>query len=359
MGRRQTSRNIEGAQANSGQTGKNAIAAANDLLDGLVESGRVPGIAVGIHRKGEVLLQKGYGYANLLRHTKPDPESTLFRIASISKPIAATALLYMVAEGLINLDTSFYHYVPYFPKKRYDFTVRQLAGHTAGIRGYRGKEFGLNKPFGIRKSLSIFQDDPLLFEPGTDFHYNSFGWVLISLAMQEASGIPFWRYVHDKVIQPLGLLNTMPENELLPGVQKATFYTASVRGFRPSIPVNNAYKLAGGGYLSTVADIVALGQAYLDGKVGEQGLVKEFLTAGKAGGRPTYYGLGWEVSEDAWGRHYYGHSGNSVGACTRFQVYPRHGIVFTFLINCTNPGITNQMEKVTGSVLAAFDPDPA
>ena len=342
--------------ANTGLIVKRAIAAADNILGKLVNAGRVPGIAVGINRNAEILLQKGYGHANLERGIKADPLDTLYRIASISKPIAATALLYMVAEGRIDLDTSFYHYVPYFPRKKFDFTIRQLAGHTAGIRGYRGKEYGLNKPYSIRESLRLFQDDPLLFEPGQDFHYNSYGWVLISLAIQEASGIPFSHYVHQKVLLPLGLGNTFPE-VAAPRQQMAAFYTAYAGGFRPAIPVDNAYKLAGGGYLSTVADIVALGQAYFGGKVGEPGLVSEFLSPGEAGGRPTYYGLGWEVSTDRGGRAYYGHTGNSVGACTLFRVYPSQDMVFTYLINCTNPGITPRLEEVTEMVVDAVTTD--
>jgi len=89
----------------------------------------------------------------------------------------------MVNDGLIDLDASFYEYVPYFPQKKHDFTIRQLAGHTAGIRGYRGKEYRLNKAYSIKDSLRIFKDDGLLFKPGTNYHYNSYDWVLISLAM--------------------------------------------------------------------------------------------------------------------------------------------------------------------------------
>jgi CubicO group peptidase (beta-lactamase class C family) len=349
----QPSRNTPGTHSKS--AGHKAIANADSLLNEMSETGRIPGMAVGIHRNGEELLQQGYGYANLEKRLVADPEITLFRIASISKPIAATALLNMVADGLINLDTSFYHYVPYFPRKQYDFTIRQLAGHTAGIRGYRGKEYGLNKPMGIRESLAIFQDDPLLFEPGTAFHYNSFGWVLISLAIQEVSGMAFSSYVSQKVLQPLGLLHTTAEKEAPVQAQKATFYTPSAHGFRIAIPVDNTYKLAGGGYLSTVADIAMLGRAYLEGRIGPPELTGEFLSPGSAGSKPTCYGLGWEVSEDAVGRRYYGHSGNSVGACTRFQVYPEHGMVFVFLINSTNPGVADELAQITRAVLSAVE----
>src|SRR5690606_6375147 len=129
------------------------------------------------------------------------------------KPIAATVLATMVQEGLVDLDASFYSYVPYYPRRKYDFTVRQLASHTAGIRGYRGKEYALNQPFSIKESITLFKDDELLFEPGTNYFYNSFDWVLISLAMQEISGVPFETLVQQYVLEPMGLKHTFPEEK--------------------------------------------------------------------------------------------------------------------------------------------------
>ncbi|HMB63793.1 MAG TPA: serine hydrolase domain-containing protein, partial [Eudoraea sp.] len=190
-----------------GGLGKAAV-----LLSELVRQNKVPGLAVTARREGRVFFQKGYGYADLATKVPVNPRRTIFRVGSVSKPIAATALAKMVEEGTIALDASFYDYVPYYPKKEFDFTIRQLAGHMAGIRTYKGKEYGNNEPFTIREGIRIFKDDPLYFEPGTDYLYNSYGWVLISLAMQEASGIPFEVYVKRRVLDPLGMSHTYPEH---------------------------------------------------------------------------------------------------------------------------------------------------
>ena len=184
---------------------------ADTLLSNLVNAEKVPAISLTVLRGGRLMLQKGYGYSDLANKTIVDPKRSVFRIASISKNIAAVALAHMVNQEAIDLDASFYRYVPYYPKKKYDFTIRQLASHTAGIRSYRGTEYGLNKPYSIKDSIEIFKNDELLFEPGTDYLYNSFGWVLISLAMQEAGGISFPEYVHNFVIEPFGMMNTIPE----------------------------------------------------------------------------------------------------------------------------------------------------
>ena len=325
------------------------------LID-LVKKQLLPGITVTVLKDGKLYFQKGYGYTDIEARTPANPVNSLFRSASASKPIAATALAKMVGQGIVDLDASFYKYVPYFPAKSHDFTLRQLASHTAGIRGYRGMEVALNRPYTIKESLVIFQDDPLLFQPGTSYLYNSFDWVLLSLAMQEASGLPFEEYVRQEVLEPLGMFNTTPE---IPGRKlkdQAEFYTRTKSGFRKAVDVDNRYKLAGGGYLSTASDLAKLGQAYLANDFLDPEITGEFLKSQTVNGKPTYYGLGWEVSRDREGRPYYGHTGSSVGAYSNFYVYPEQKAVVVILINCTDPKLQPQLDDIISLWLSPESP---
>ncbi len=329
------------------------LAKADALLSALIQQNKIPGLAITVLKNKEVFFQKGYGYANIKKKIPVDPKKTIFRIASVSKPITATALAKMAQDGQIDLNTSFYDYVPYYPKKKFDFTLRQLASHMAGIRGYRGKEYALNRPFSIKEGISVFMDDELLFEPGTNYAYNSYDWVLIALAMQEVSGLPFETYVQEKVLQPLGLSKTFPEIAGKTYPNLAIFYSKDLRGFRKAIPVNNFYKLAGGGYLSTSQEIAQLGQAYLDGAVLDKAEANQFLRSETINGTPTYYGLGWQVSRDKKGRPFYGHVGNGVGGYAVFYVYPEEQMVFSILMNCTNPGLEKELEEVVDVLIAS------
>lgn len=324
---------------------------ADMLLKKLIDEKRVPGLAISVRKNNNIYFQKGYGFADLEQKTLINPEKSIFRVASVSKPIAATALAAMVADGQIDLDASFYDYVPYFPKKKYDFTLRQLAGHTAGIRGYRGTEYGLNLPLNIRESLSLFQDDDLLFEPGTQYLYTSYGWVLISLAMEEVSKMPFADYVEKKVLRPYGLKNTFAEVPEKAVPNMVGFFSRNKWGFRKAIPVDNRYKLAGGGYLSTAADISRFGQVFLEVAFRKSPVISQFLTAEAIGESSTYYGLGWQVSRHKEGRSYFGHIGNGVGGYAVFYVYPEHDMVFSILINCTNPEVQDVLEEVISLLL--------
>lgn len=327
---------------------------ADVLFHNLVAEKKVPGLAVTILDNGEQVLQKGYGFADLENRDKVDPKRTVFRIASISKCITGLALGKMVEDGIVDLDESFYTYVPYYPKKKYDFTLRQLASHTAGIRGYKGKEFALNQAYSIKDSIAVFKNDPLLFEPGSDYLYNSFDFVLLSLVMQEASGVPFQDYVKENILMPLGLKHTFSPNEMDidSGVveNKTQFYTKRAICFTEAAEVNNAYKLAGGGYLSTCEDIAKLGQAILDRQLLQKETYNQLLTSQVVNGKPAYYGLGFQVSQDAKGRPFFGHVGNSVGAYTNLFVYPREQKVISILINCTDPKVQKELDLAIDAV---------
>lgn len=319
---------------------------SDNLLQSLISNTKVPGIAITVTQDNKTIFNKGYGFSNIEKKTQISPNTSVFRIASVSKPIAATALALMVQEGIIDLEESFYTYVPYYPKKEWDFTIKQLASHTAGIRGYRGKEYGLNIPYTIKGSIAIFKDDDLLFKPGTSYHYNSFDWVLLSLAMQEASGIPFEEYVQKRVLDPLQMQNTYAEVKGKPIPYITEFYSKRRSDFRKAMEVNNYYKIAGGGFLSTATDIVKLGNAYLKGGFLQEATQQQFLTAEKIIGESTYYGLGWQVSTDKKGNAYYGHIGNGVGGYSNFFVYPKQGLVISILTNCTNPNIQDVLDEV-------------
>ena len=320
----------------------------HELLQQLVEQGLVPGVAIRVMHRGRCWLEQGYGLADLERKAPVTPGNTVFRIASISKPITATALARLVAAGRVGLDDPLGTYVPEFPHQ--GINLGQLAAHTAGIRGYRGREALLNRPMGIADSLELFREDPLLFAPGEGFHYNSFDFVLLSLAMERASGQPFDRLVQETVLEPLQMLQTAPDTPGSPRPGQAGFYSRGRQGFRPAAPVDTRYKLAGGGYLSTVGDICRLGQATLSGEVAPAGVLEPFLRTQYVAGSPTWYGLGWQASRDAAGRPFYGHIGNGIGGYGNFFVYPGQELVIAILTNCTGPGVQPVLDLVVEAI---------
>lgn len=331
---------------------ESAIRKSERIITKLLHKNRIPGIAITVTKNGETLWQQGYGFADMAAKKPVDPQKTLFRVASISKAISATGLGKMMEDSLLSIDSSFYKYVPYFPRKKYDFTLRQLGGHLAGIRNYKGDEFLNNKPMTIREGIGFFENDSLLFEPGTRYLYSSYNWNLLSLAMEAASGVPFEIYMKEKVLTPLQMSHTIPDvSDSIPN--KAVCYSPNGKqNLRLAATVNNYYKLAGGGYLSTSEDIARLGNAYLNGEFLSKEVVTELLTSQLVNGtEPTYYGIGWQVSYDAKNRPFYGHKGSGVGGYAFLYVYPAQQMVFALLLNVTDPGADEELQAIIDSVL--------
>ena len=332
-------------------TSPKEVKKAERVVKKLIRKKKIPGIAITITKSDTIVWQKGYGYANLKLKTAIDPKETIFRIASVSKPLSATVLAKLVEEGRIDLDASLYTYLSSYPKKKYDFTIKQLGGHLAGIRTYKGREFFNKKRLTIAEGVALFKDDALLFEPGTSYAYNSYDWVLLSLVMQEVLQQPFESIVKEKVLDPLELHHTFPDLNQEDLSNKATFYSKrGKRRFRLAAKVDNYFKLAGGGYLSTSDDVAKLGNAYLKEGFIQSEIAKEFVTAQKVNENSTYYGIGWEASFDTQGRAYYGHTGNGIGGYAIFRVYPKEQVVFSILMNVTNPGIEEEINAIVNSV---------
>lgn len=323
---------------------------ANRILEKLVRKKKVPGIAITVTKKGETVLSKGYGYSNVEKKISVDPTATIFRIGSVSKPIAASGLAKMVEEERIDLEKSIHKYIADFPKKQYDFTIKQLGGHLAGIRNYKGNEFMNNEPLSIKAGVKLFENDPLLFQPGKDYAYTSYSLNLIALAIEETKGLPFEAYIQNTVLNPLEMFNTQPDKkeEI---ENKATFYLKpKKRRFTVAPEVDNYFKLAGGGYLSTSVDIAKLGNAYLKDDFLPNQIKNEFITSQEIGAQKTYYGIGWQASYDHKGRAYYGHIGNGLGGYGIFYVYPDSETVISILMNSSNPDLDKKFNQVIDAV---------
>jgi CubicO group peptidase (beta-lactamase class C family) len=314
---------------------------AREILEQLYLQQKIPGLAIQVNLEGSPVLNFGIGMANLEETIPVEAEKTVFRIASVSKPITATALARLVASGLIDLEDPLQKYVPEYPQM--GIRIRHLAAHTAGIRGYKGKEYALNEPLDIEGGMHLFLNDPLVFKPGKGYLYNSFDSVLLSLAMQRAAGMSFADIVEREVLKPLGMVNTFVEVPGQPVPGQAISYTRFVGGFRLATPVDNRYKQAGGGYLSTVGDLCRLGEACLNGQIVPQALLSQFTSGQMIKGKSTWYGLGWQLGEDIPGAPYYGHIGNGVGAYNNFFVYPQQKMVVSILINCTDPKVQPEL----------------
>ncbi len=315
-------------------------------------AGKIPGLQVAVAVGGKLVWSEAFGYADLAREV-PVTAETQFRIGSVSKPLTAAAVALLYEQGKLDLDAPVQRYVPSFPDKGYPITTRQLAGHLAGIRHYRGDEFLRNRHFDtVLEGLAIFQGDLLLSPPGTKFSYSSYGWNLISAVVEGAAGQDFLTYMSRNVLRPLGLTHTAPDrvDSLIPN--RTRFYERGAdSGFVPAPPVDNSYKWAGGGFLSTAEDLVRFGSALLEPGFLEAATLELLFTSQKTtAGEPTGYGIGWFVATDGRGHRWVSHGGGSVGGTTAFSVDRDSRVVVAITSNLTGAPL-----QAGGAIRAVFD----
>jgi serine beta-lactamase-like protein LACTB, mitochondrial len=337
-----------------------AIKLATEAVEAMLKSGIGPGISVAIGYSGKVIWAQGFGYADV-KEEKPVTTETLFRIGSVSKPLTAVGLMLLVQEGKLDLDADVRSFVPEFPEKRWPVTTRQLAGHLGGIRHYRGAEFlsNVNYPK-VRDGLGIFAADPLIAEPGTLYSYSSYGFNLISAAMETAAEQPFLEFMQERVFEPLGLKHTLPDHAAAEVPQRTAFYQTLAGKTVPALPVDNSYKWAGGGFLSTPSDLVRFQFAVQGpGFLNESSRDEMFSSQATRDGKRTGYGIGWSVTDSDNRGKTAGHSGGSVGGSTMLDSYLRAELVVAVAINQASQPATLLARSLAQPFLKRIDAEQA
>ena len=328
------------------------------VLADLAERG-YPGISVAVSVHGETVWSEGFGYADL-EHRVPMWPSTKFRVGSISKPMTAAAVAMLVEDGRLDLDLPVQYYVPSFPVKEYPITTRHLGGHLAGIRHYRGSENFIRDPYAsVLDALSIFKDDQLLHKPGAAYAYTSYGFNLISAVIEGAAGQPFLNYLNDAVFDPIGMRDTTADfiTKVIP--QRTSYYVRDAAGNVVNAPfVNNSYKWAGGGLLSTTEDVLRFANAHLsDSFLSDEARGLLFTEQKTVEGKGVGYGFGWFIQSDDDGRLLLGHSGGSVGGTSLMLIQPDTGVVIVGLINMSGArnGVLREVLQIFVEAVEASD----
>lgn len=326
--------------------------AALDLLTQHKTNIHAPAISAAVAVDGKIVWAGATGWANI--ETKiPATADTQFRTGSTAKALTGTLLAKMVQEGKIDLDTPIGNYHVRLPNKSWDkLTPRQLASHTSGIPDYidnTGDWWGfyhlaaLKKRYiSVEKSLEVFDDSALLFEPGSQYHYSTFNTVLLSAVLEAVAGDAYLKTMHKEIFAPLNMMATDAEYEATNTSRLADFYwndDGRYPHFRRWQTVDLSHRLAGGGFISTPSDLVKLGSAWLDDKFISPQTRAQFwqpqtLTDGSI--NESNYALGWRWAdyEDELGKlHNANHGGVSRGSQSWLMVIPDKNMAVAVMIN--------------------------
>ena len=334
-----------------------AIGAGRSAIRALMEESKIPGMSVSVGINGKVVWSEGFGYADM-ENRVPVSKETRFRLGSVSKMLTIAAVARLYEEGKLDLDASINQYVPTFPDKGHKITARQLAGHLGGIRHYQAKDYtnGRNIDFEhydtVTDSLKIFQDDPLVAEPGTRYQYTTFGFTLLSAVVESASKKSFLDYMQEAVFQPLKMEQTTADRPDRIISNRTRFYDLDRSGQIVNSPyVDPSYKWSGGGMLSTPEDLIRFGSAYLrPGFLKAETLDLLFTSQRTSDGKETGVGIGWRVAKDSAGRRIVHHAGSMGGCRAVILIYRDAGVVVAMV---SNLGATPRAIEESAQALAA------
>ena len=285
-----------------------AVSAANSLSPETVEGIRqavsdemsrlgIPGLSLAVAEAGQVRHEAGFGFADVENEVPARPE-TVYRLASVSKPITAVAVMKLAQDGRLDLDAPVTRYCPEFPEKPWPVTPRQLLCHQGGVRWYRPDEQPMTRRFtSLAEGLALFADDPLAFEPGTKVLYSTYGYTLLGCAAAHAAGQAFLPLLQESVLGPAGMTATRMDDvrELIPNRAQGYVRDASRRA-RELGPRRHELQGAGRRPLRNGPDVARFGSALLSGQLVTRETLRQMLTRQKTrDGRATGYGLGLAV----------------------------------------------------------------
>jgi CubicO group peptidase (beta-lactamase class C family) len=275
---------------------------ARSLARALLVQENLPGLSVAVAIDGEIVWAEGFGFANVERRAPVTPR-TRFRTGSVSKTLTAAAVALLYDRGRIDLDAPVHTYVPSYPQKPWTISTRQLLGDVAGVHRPRG-DSNDNLAYGhctsLDEALKAFAGEPLSFEPGTKYRFSTYGWVLLSAVVEDASGEPFPTFMSREVFKPIGIDRTGLEGAD-DDADTVSFYFPRT-AMRPRLGLESGpgadYScfVGAGAFLSTPSDLVRLGSAMLKPGLLTAETIRLFQTPlHLKSGVSTGFALGWKV----------------------------------------------------------------
>ena len=313
-------------------------------LDGLVpyalNSGDIAGAVVSVVKDGNILLQKGFGYADVGRQISMDPEGTMIRAGSTSKLFTWTAVMQLVEQGKLDLNKNVDEYLDFkvSPATGKSITLLDLMNHRAGFEEGL-KDIIATDPHGLESTETYLKQHPrpLLFPSGTVPAYSNYGAALAGYIVERVSGEPFERYVERHIFTPLSMMHSTFDQPL-----PARFKDAVSQGYGTASMPPQPYELVvtapAGSLATTAADMARFMIVQLNqGRMGDSEILKSqtarLMQSPSETALPGFstmaHGFFYETRN---GRTLIGHGGDTVVFHTELDLLPEEhvGIFYNF-----------------------------
>ncbi len=335
---------------------------ARAAITRLVENGDTPALSVAVLEDDRIVWAEGFGMADIARRRRADAD-TIYRLASISKPFTATAMMTLVDAGKLELDVPVNRYLTDCAVTAYrgvatDVTLRRLCNHTAGLPTHWNFFYADHEP--PPRSRSIREHAFCAWPPGRRTNYSNLAFGIVDHVVATAAETDFASYLRRAVLEPLGMTHTalgVPDGK---ADHAAVGYLATREepGFQPVVPYGFDHDGASAVW-SSVRDLMQFARLWIhDGAVDgvrvlrpESAVAMQTRMARSAG---SNYGIAWGVGRVR-GHRRLAHTGGMPGVSTALQVFPGRKAAVAVLTNTSKRGATQQAIR---AVLPVLLPQP-
>ena len=319
----------------------------------------IPGMSVAVILNNELVWSEGLGYANKELNVPARPD-TKYRIGGASKIFTGALLALMVENGQLDMKTSIRQYYPELPKDKDSITLYHLAANTSGIRAVGYKELTNQGYQTIRKGISVFIEDSLLFKPGDFTFETDYGYDLIGATMERKTEKYFPKLLTEMLTDTLHLSATVVDNPITVIENRSQCYDRDLisRTIRATTQ-DNRHRAASVGILSSAVDIATLMNEYLHPKFFKEETAKLILEQMSLNsGQKINSGLGLYVGTDNRGRELYMASGSTKGGSGAVLAYPKLDLVVAVVCNQSNEHESLPVFSIASKFIELLEPQP-
>ncbi len=324
---------------------------ADQELQALIGKKANIGVGAAYAVNGEIKWANSAGHA-CQESEMPFTTTTLTRIASITKSMTAVAIMQLVEKELIELDVPLQTYLSNFPKKeKGDITIRQLLSHTSGVSQYHNdKEVENTKYFeSLEAAMKVFEDRPLLFKPGSKYFYTTYGYVILGRVIEVVTNSNYADYMQKNIFDVAKMNNTGVEDANKSYENKSCLYHKRKRRAKKGKQNDLSNRIPGGGFYSTVEDVLKFGNALLEGKFIKDSTLQIMCQQQDVVYDGNEYGLGWFFYGTPPHQNVViGHGGGQTGCTSQLMIIPKSKTVVVVLSNTsrTYPAIATFASKL-------------
>jgi CubicO group peptidase (beta-lactamase class C family) len=312
----------------------------------------VPGASVIVVQDGRVVLARAYGMADPV-HGVAATTRTDYRLASVTKQFTAMAIMLLVRDGKLGYDLPVRDILPEMPRASQQVTIRNLLNHTSGVLDYEDL-IPDTQTVQVHDAdvLSLLSArDSMNFAPGTHYRYSNSGYCLLALVVERVSGMPFPRFLHERIFAPLGMTSSVAHQDGVDTVPNRAYgFTPDSGRFLPTDQSVTSATLGDGGVYTSALDLVRWDQALYPGGLLDSATLVQATTPPALPNDSTQYGFGWFIDAHR-GVRRWRHTGETSGFRNAIQRFPDRRFTVIILTNRNGGDPATIAERIADQLL--------